>query len=210
MKTAQCILISVLLVVSGIVEASSRKIPLANEIVGLGRAIEFYHEQQGKYPQSWDELEGVFPSLDARFSELNPTKRMSLINPPIELTERYAGTAVAVSRDAFRPLGWNDRPIIGGVYEYLKEPSYAMAVILDGGGVSLRRLSPVSAKSVFEEAGSALPTTSGLGAFAHEKRVMARRAFSWIAVVGIASWILWLLIRRLQNPGCLTRHFPNA
>ncbi len=193
------ILISVLLIASGTARATTRKVPLVNEIVLLGRLIQLYHEHQGKYPQSWDELESVYPGLDARFSELSPTKRMALITPPIELPKSYSGMAVAISRDAFRPLGWNDRPIIGGVYEYLKDPSYGLAVILDGGGASGCLLSPVSAKSVFDKTGLALPTPSGLGAFAHEKRVMVRRAFIWIAMVGIASWLLWLLIRRLKN-----------
>ncbi len=192
-------LISVLLIVSGSAGATTRKVPLVNEIVGLGRIIQLYHEHEGRYPQSWNELENTSPGLDTMYPQLNPTKRMALVTPPVVLPTRYAGMAVAISRDAFRPMGWEDRPIIGGVYEYLKDPSYAVAIIKDNGGVSLVRLSPTTAKSVFDNAGSAMPAPSGLGAFPHEKRVMERRAFTWVAVVGIASWLLWLLIRRLKN-----------
>jgi hypothetical protein len=193
-------LITVLLLASGISEATTRKVPLVSEIVGLGRLILLYHEHHGKYPQSWEEFESVFPGLDERFPELNPTKRMALVSPPIEFSGRCPGLAVAISRDAFRPLGWSEMPIIGGVYQCLEDPSYAVAVLPDGGGAAHCRLSPVSAKSVFDKAGRALPAPSGLGAFAHEKRVMVRRAIIWIAVAGISSWLIWHLIRRLNDP----------
>lgn len=192
-------LMILLLAISGSARATTRRHPLTNEIVGLGRVIQVYHEHLGKYPESWEELESYSPSLDAKFPRLEPTKRMALVTPPVELPGKYSGMAVAISRDAFRSIQWKERPIIGGDYEHLEDPSYAVAVIQNDGGVSHCRLPPLLAQSVFNQAGSDLPTPSGLGAFADEKRVMRRRIHNWVAAGALATWLVWLLIRRQKN-----------
>ena len=187
-------LAGVFLIACGTVEATTRRAPLTNEIVGLGNVIQVYHEHEGKWPKSWDDLEKVTPGLDARYSGLSPTKRMALVNPPIELPGRNPGMAVAISRDAFSPMGWRTRPIIGGDSEYLEDPSYALAVIR-GTGVELVRLSPTVAKSIFDKAGSALPAPSGLGKFPYEKEFSTRRIHNWTVAIAFGTWFVWRFIR---------------
>lgn len=188
------ILAGVFLIACGTVGATTRKAPLTTEIVELGHVIQVYYEHEGRWPQSWDELEKVSPGLDARYSGLNPTKRMALVTPPIELPGRNPGMAVAISRDAFRPKGWRARPIIGGESAYLEDPSYAVAVIR-GTGVELVRLSPTTANSIFDKAGTALPAPSGLGEFPHEKEFSTRRVLNWTLAIAFGTWLIWKFTR---------------
>jgi hypothetical protein len=197
---AQFFAICALLMFSGVSEAMSRKSALTVELTNLGRFIDLYHDQEGEYPQTWNELKKIDPDLDGTFSILKPTQRMMLISPPLELPKRHGGgTALAITREPFRPMSWTQRPIIGGTSEHLEEPSYGVIVTIDG-GIFLRRISPDATRSVFESAGLALPTPSGLGAFPHEKQFMARRILSWVTFVAVASLLTWWVIGRLKNP----------
>jgi hypothetical protein len=189
-----------LLFISGSSEATVRKSALTVELVSLGRYIQIYHEQEGKYPGSWNELEKTSPDLDKTFSVLTPTRRMILISPPLELPQRYSGggLAVAMTRDSYRPVSWKQLPIIGSTYRTLKDPVYGVVVIA-GGGVSRREIPPEAVKTIFAAEGLTLPASSNLGGFVYEKEFMAQRTAIWIAIVAFSSWMLWKLIRRLKN-----------
>lgn len=200
MKFSPAIFVVALLFISGIAEATSRKSALTVELVNLGRFIQLYNEQEGKYPNSWSELERVTPNLDRTFSNLTPTRRMDLISPPLELPQRYSGggLAVAVTRDPYRPVSWRQWPIIGTTRKTLKEPVYGVIVILNG-GVSRREIAPDTMNSIFKDAGLSLPKRSDLGALPYEKEFMVRRYFSWIAIAGTFSWLIWRLFRKQYN-----------
>ena len=188
-----------MLIVCGVAEAMSRKTALTGDLMNLGRFIELYHDQYGKYPQTWEELEIIAPSLDSTFSILKPTQRMMLISPPFELPRKNGGgTALAITREPFRPKSWTQWPIIGITHEYLEDPSYAFIVSMEG-GTFLRRIPPDATRSIFEAKGSALPKPSGLGAFPYEKEFIARRIFTWTAAMAFGSWLIWRLILKRKN-----------
>ncbi len=194
MKIVQHLLLCILLAAGGTASAMSRKSALSTDIINLGRFIQLYHDERGEYPKSWIQLEKVFPNLDVTFSSLKPTQRMTLVTPPFELPKRYTGGMVlAISREAFKPQSWEQWPIFG-IVEYLEDPSYAVIVAKDG-GVFLRHLPPDAARSVFKDVDRALPEASGLGAFPHEKKFMARRTFNWVGMAAIAFWLIWSWIR---------------
>ena len=175
------------------------KSALTAELMYLGRFIDLYHDQEGEYPQTWNELEKIAPNLDSTFSILTPTQRMMLMSSPLELPKMYGGgMALAITREPFRPKNWAQRPIIGGVREYLEEPSYGVIVRLNG-GIFLRRIPPGAIRSIFQAEGLALPAPSGLGAFPYEKEFMARRVLSWTTFLALASLLTWWVIGRLKN-----------
>ncbi len=192
-------MICVMLMACGVAGAMSKRIALTSELENLGHFIDVFHEQVGKYPQTWGELEKINPGLDGTFSTLQPTQRMILMSPPIELPRRYGGgIALAITREPFRPQGWTQWPITWTSREFLKDPSYALLVSVDG-RVLLRYVPPATTRSIFEAAGVALPEPSGLGPFPYEKNFMMRRSFSWAAIVAFSSWLIWLLVRRIQK-----------
>lgn len=196
---SQFIMIGVMLMVSGVAEATSRKTALSVELSNLGRFIQLYHDQHGGFPQTWDELEKITPGLDSTFSILKPTKRMMLISPPIELPRKHGGgMALAITREPFRPKSWTQWPFIGITHEYLKDPSYAIIVSMDG-GIFLRHVAPDATRSIFEVKSLPLPTPSGLGAFPYEKEFMTRRIINWSMALAFGSWLVWRFIRKRKN-----------
>jgi hypothetical protein len=195
----QFIMICVMLMVSGVAEATSRKTALSVELMNLGRFIQLHHDQYGEYPQTWDELEKITPGLDSTFSILKPTKRMMLISPPIELTKKYGGgMALAITREPFRPKSWTQWPLIGITREYLKDPSYAIIVSMDG-GTFLRHVPPDVTRSIFEAKSLPLPQPSGLGAFPYEREFMTRRIINWSVALAFGSWLVWRFIRKRKK-----------
>jgi hypothetical protein len=156
-------LIMVLLSISGTVEATVRKSAMTVELVNLGYYIQLYHEQEGKYPASWDDLERTAPDLDKTFTVLTPTRRMILISPPFELPRRFSGggLAVAMTKDSYRPVSWKQRPLIGSTYMILKDPVYGVVVTANGGS-SRREIPPDAMRSILASEGLTLPAPSGL------------------------------------------------
>jgi hypothetical protein len=198
-KMTQFIMICVMVMLCGVAGATSRKTALTVELMNLGRFIDLYHDQDGIYPQTWEELEKITPGLDSTFSILKPTQRMMLISPPIELPRKNGGgMALAITREPFRPKSWTQWPIIGISHEYLEDPSYAFIESLEG-GTFLRRVPPDATRSIFQAKGLALPKPSGLGAFPYEKEFMAQRIFTWIAAMAFGSWFVWRFIRKPKN-----------
>lgn len=187
-----------MLLACGGAEAMSKKSALTVELMNVGRFIELYHEQEGEYPKTWNDLERVTPNLDSTFSILKPTQRMVLLSPPLELPRRYGGgMAFVMTREPFRPKSWK-WPIVGTPHEYLKEPSYAAIVSMDG-GVFLRRVPPADIRSLFAAEGLPLPEPSGLGSFPHEREFVVRRSLGWIAIAGLSIWVIWRVTRRPRN-----------
>ena len=185
--------------ICGVAGATSRKTALTAELMNLGRFIDLYHDQVGRYPQTWEELEKIAPGLDRTFSILKPTQRMILISPPIELPGKNGGgMALAITREPSRQKSWAQWPIIGISHEYLEDPSYSFVVSLEG-GTFLRRVPPNATRSIFEAKGLALPKPSGLGAFPDEKDFMARRVFTWTAAMAFGFWLIWRFIRKRKN-----------
>ncbi len=180
----------------GVAEANSMRTALSVELSNLGRFIELYHEQEGQFPQTWEELEKITPELDSTFPLLKPTKRMMLISQPIEMPRKYGGgLALAITREPFRPISWTQWPIIGMTHEYLKDPSYAIIVSMDGGSF-LRHVSPDATRSIFESKGLPLPEKSGLGAFAYERNFMIRRIINWSVALAFGAWLVWRFMQK--------------
>jgi hypothetical protein len=126
---------------------------------------------------------------------------MFLISPPIELPQRYSGggLALAMTRDSYRPESWRQWPIIGSSRMILKEePVYGVIVVTINGGVSRREIKPEAMSAILKADGLALPRPSGLGAFPYEKKILARKSFSWFAIGAFCFWLIWRLIRRLK------------
>ncbi len=201
--TIACFLpICVLLSLGGTAGAMSRKSELTSEVGQLGQCIRIYHEREGKFPETWEELSKVAPDLDRIMPVLNPTRRMVLVSPPFELPRRYHGGAVvAMTRDAFRPLAWKQSPV-SGIREYLGEPAHAVIVWVDG-GTFLRRVPPDGMKSTFEELGLPTPQPSNLGKFPHEREFMIRRiVFAAGSLVLVVLTIgIWWSFRKLRQRG---------
>lgn len=196
---AQFIMICVVLMVSGVAEATSRKTALTGELASLGQFIQRYHDQYGEYPQTWDELKKITPGLDRIFSVLKPTQRVMLISPPFELPRKNGGgLAFAITREPFRPKSWTQWPIIGVTHEYLEEPSYAFIVSMEG-ETFLRRVPPDATRSIFEANGLPLPKPSGLGAFPYERVFITHRIFNWTVAMAFGAWLIWRFIHRLKN-----------
>ncbi len=146
-KMARFIMIFLTLLVCGVAEAMSRKTALTAELLNLGHFTDAYLNKNGRYPQTWEELEKIAPGLDSILSILKPTQRMVLIWPPIELPRKYGGgMALAITREPFRPQSWKEWPA-GTTHEYLEDPSYAFIVRVNGWSV-LRRVPPDDTRSI--------------------------------------------------------------
>ena len=211
MKLSHSLIVTALLAISGVTQASVRKSALTVELVNLGRFIQLYNEQEGSYPHSWSEFEKVNPNIDKTFSILTPTKRMMLVSPPIEIPRRYSGggIAVAITRDTYRPVSWRQWPIIGTTRKILKEPVYGV-IVMHNGGVSRSEIPPDAMRSILVQEGLSLPEPSGLGAFAYEKEAMMQRSLGWAAIVGFSIWLIWRLSRRHTKQRSEQGVTPNA
>jgi hypothetical protein len=199
MKISAPLLAVALLLIGGVAEAHSRKNALTTELVSIGRFIQLYHQQEGKYPESWNEMERITPNLDKTFSVLTPTRRMALISPPFELPQNRpgGGLVIAMTRDSYRPVGWREWPIIGTT-RHLKDPVYGVVVIING-GVSRREIPPERMISILEAEGLELPEPSDLGAFPYEKGLMIGSALRLVVVVVVCSWLVRLLFQGIRT-----------
>lgn len=196
---AQLIMIVVILMISGVSEASSRKAALSVELLNLGRSIKHYHLLDGRFPQTWDELERISPGLDHSFSILKPTIRIMLISPPFELPENNGGgMALAITREPLRPKAWTQVPFLGISYEYFKDPSYAIIVSKDD-GIFVCYAPPNMTRSIFEAKNIPLPEPSGLGPFPYERELMIRRIISWSLLLVAGLGLIWRIIRNRKN-----------
>ncbi len=199
MKTSLPLFLLILLWVSGLAEASVTKSPFVIEFMNLGRLIQLYQDQEGKYPTSWNQFEKQIPGLDKTFPLLTPTQRMALISPPIQLPPRFfgGGLAVAMTRDSYRPLSQVEWPIIG-THQTLKPPVYGVILVSDG-GVTRKEIPTDVMISFLNSQGLAMPQPSGLGRFPHEKEFLIQKVFNWAVVVAFCSWLIWRMVRRLKK-----------
>ena len=194
------LVVTALLLIGGIAEATVRKTALSVEMVSLGRFIQLYEEQQGSYPNSWSEFEKVTPGLDKTFPLLTPTMRMKLISPPFDLARGHnaEGIAVAMTRDSYRLESWRQTPITGTSRKILREPVYGV-IVMHNGGVFRREIPPDAMYSILQREGLSIPEPSGLGAFGYERGYFVQRYLKWAAIVAFFSWLVWRLFRKCKN-----------
>ncbi|MES2920527.1 MAG: hypothetical protein V4819_03220 [Verrucomicrobiota bacterium] len=182
------------------VDARSRKYALNVEMVNLGRFVQLYQQEKGGYPESWDEMEVMYPKLKETFSMIQPSKRLSLMPGRLELPGRMVGaTVLFISRDPLiRPGSWRipflKRP------DWDAGPCYALLIEQDG-GVGLRYLPAAQVAAIFASAGRPLPQPSGLGSFQHEKDYRFNEAVFWLLAGGLPVFVLWKVIRRIRSRG---------
>lgn len=205
MKTLSRLLFLVMLLASsGVARASVRRQPIQSQMLTLGYFIRIYQKKEGRYPASWSELEERYPRLTTDFALLDPTRRVALLTPPLEMTGRHAGwTAVAMTRDAVRQVAWKQTPVSGSSYAVLKDPVHILAIVKDG-AASILTMSPEAARALFQKNGLTFPQPSGLGPYPHEKRYaplrsdplpFLRDAILLAGPVAVIAWLVSVCIR---------------
>lgn len=210
MRTLSLLTLMLALMCGGTARALSRKTGMNAELVSLGRHIQIYQKDKGRYPRTWEEVSASLtdPDLDMAFKHITPTKRMVLLDPPLELPERYGGgVAVAMTRNPFRPAG--SKPASFGLRrEILREPVYGVIALYQQGGVGMRTIPPSAMESVFRTAGRTPPGPGDAGPFPHEAaftgRLIVPPGYGGSLVitavpVALVAWIVSVCLRARER-----------
>lgn len=213
MKTSFLLAFVLLLTSGGLARALSVGSPFTAELYLLGELIRRDTGEEGRFPESWEELSKRQPDLDKDFPMLTPTRRMVLLVPPVRVTGGYReeGMAVAMTRDPYRDIKWRRTRFTRSLDGTLGPPHHAFIVLTDNGSVSLLRMSPESMPGFLRGKGLEPPAPSGLGAFPHEKRY-EKAPIPWMPVTlglaGLAA-VCWLTWRSMRDQDHIERtHLP--